>query len=1013
MFRLKIVVIQMLMLIPAWAFAQKTITGTVTSATDGSAIPMATVSVKGSSNGTVTNIDGQYSIQANTGDILRFAFVGYSTQEKSVETSNTIDIQLLEKYENIDEVVVIGYGTEKKRNVTGAVSQISSKDFEQRNVASMSEALAGTMSGVQVSSTSGAPGSGAFVSIRGVSSLNDNSVLWVVDGMPLKSIDYLNPRDIESVQVLKDASAAAIYGAQGANGVIIIETKKGKMGHLQVDFSSQYGLQLVARNPQLADATEYALMQNQAAINDGKKNLPFDDPMSMGAGTNWWEAATQQAPMHEYYLSLSKGEENYNISSSLSYFGQDGVLKGGGYNRVTFRLNTDYKLGDKVTVGENIVISNQNTRNGLDDWMVWDAMRLEPTTPIYLPEYEQAGLNEFSIFSPTLTDISNLVGQLARNFSTSNSMRTVGNAFFDYNPTSYLNFRSEFGVEIENWTSNWYSPNYYIEEMDKNDENSVGSTLGHKFLYNWNNILTYNKQFDNHKVGLMGAVTTRSDKWDAVTGSGRNIPNNHPDLRFLSATTSAWNAGSSNSHITSFSMLGRLSYDYKSKYLLTSSFRRDGSSKFPTNNKWANFASVSAGWILSEEDFLKDVDWLSFLKLRGAWGQIGNDNIPYDAQFTTIDNYYYILGWAQSLTLGKAAGTVGNTNLIWETVEDMNIGVDASFFKGKLSIGIDAFNRTSKDMLMQKALLSYMGSGFGRQWANIGSMNSRGVDFDISHKNVMGAWRYDIGLNLSHASSKMTELADGEAIWEGNDQRLGMLTYTGIGGPVGAFYGFVTDGIFQNEIDINNHSDDSGNVLQPTAKPGDFKFKDLNGDGKITADGDRTIIGSPEALFSFGLNLQLNYRSFDLKMLITGTYGNEVLTPIWAYTHSGSSNYNSYKGLIYDAWSGEGTSDTQPRIANVDANQNFRYSDFYVSDGSYARLKSLQIGYELPDEWYRKLNIDKLRVYVSAENLFTLTGYEGLDPDMGPFYSNILLRGVNWGNYPLPRIMFLGLSVSL
>ncbi|MBT7094932.1 MAG: hypothetical protein HN936_16920 [Bacteroidetes bacterium] len=259
----------------------------------------------------------------------------------------------------------------------------------------------------------------------------------------------------------------------------------------------------------------------------------------------------------------------------------------------------------------------------------------------------------------------------------------------------------------------------------------------------------------------------------------------------------------------------------------------------------------------------------------------------------------------------------------------------------------------------------------------------------------------------------MTELADGEAIWEGNDQRLGMLTYTGIGGPVGAFYGFVTDGIFQNEIDINNHSDDSGNVLQPTAKPGDFKFKDLNGDGKITADGDRTIIGSPEALFSFGLNLQLNYRSFDLKMLITGTYGNEVLTPIWAYTHSGSSNYNSYKGLIYDAWSGEGTSDTQPRIANVDANQNFRYSDFYVSDGSYARLKSLQIGYELPDEWYRKLNIDKLRVYVSAENLFTLTGYEGLDPDMGPFYSNILLRGVNWGNYPLPRIMFLGLSVSL
>ncbi len=1002
----------MLILLPVWAFAQQTIVGTVRSASNGDPIPLATISVKGTQLGTVSDLNGAYSIEASAGDILHFAFVGFVSQEVEISSQTKLDIELEEKLENLDEIVIVGYGSEKKKNVTGAVSQISSKDFEQRNVATMSEALAGTMSGVQVSTSSGAPGSGAFVSIRGVSSLNDNSVLWVVDGMPLKSIDFLNPRDISSVQVLKDASAAAIYGAQGANGVIIIETKKGKTGNLRVDFNGQFGYQMIAKNPKLADASEYALIQNQAAINDGRTRLPFQDPLSMGLGTNWWEAATQQAPMHEYYLSISKGEENYNFNSSLSYFGQDGVLKGGGYDRLTFRLNSEYNLTPRLVIGENFMVSNQSTQVGLDDWLVWDALRLEPTTPIYLPEYEQVGKNEFSIFSPTVTDISNLMGQIARNFNTNQSMRTMGTAFISYDPINSLNIRSEFGAEIENWTSNWYSPDYYIEEMDKNDENSVGATMGHKFLYNWNNIITYKESFNDHNISLMGAATTRSDRWDAINASGRNIPNNHPDLRYLSATTSAWNAGSSNSHITSFSLLSRLSYDYKGKYLLTSSIRRDGSSKFPRDNKWANFASVSAGWILSEENFFKEIDWLSLLKIRASWGQIGNDNIPFDAQFTTIDNYYYVQGWAQSLVLGKAAGTVGNTNLIWETVEDINMGMDASFLSGKWAVSIDLFNRNSKDMLMQKALLSYMGSGFGRQWANIGSMNVKGFDFDVSHKNVLGLLRYDIGLNLSHAQSRMTELADGEAIWEGNDQRLGMLTYTGLDGPVGAFYGFVTDGIFQNELEVRNYTNESGRVLQPLAKPGDFKFKDINGDGMITADGDRQIIGSPEPLFAFGLNILLNYGAFDFKALIAGTYGNEVLTPIWAYTHSGSSNYNSYEGLIQDAWSGEGTSQTQPRIANVDANQNFRYSDYYISDGSYARLKSLQIGYELSPNQNTRLNISKLRLYISAENLFTITGYEGLDPDMGPFYSNILLRGVNWGNYPLPRILFLGLNVS-
>jgi len=987
---------------------------------DGSGEPLigVTITIGGTTTGTITDFEGKYKLNVETGSILIFSYIGFLDEQIEFTGQTEIDLTMKQDLVGLDEVVVIGYGSVKKKDLTGAVTQVSSEEFEQRVVSDISEALSGTMAGVQVSSVSGSPGSEAFVSIRGISTINDNGVLWVVDGMPVSSANYLNPQDIESVHVLKDASASAIYGSEAANGVILIETKKGKAGQMKVDVNARYGMQFIAKKPSIADATEYANIQNAGWLNDGgdPNSLPYPDPSILSAGTNWWDEVTQKgtaAATQDYYISINKGEENYNVSTSISYYQQDGVLKGGGYEKLNFRLNTEFKPHEKVRIGENFVLSNQKTKNGLDDWLVWDAQRIEPITSVYLPEYEQEGLNEFSIFAPTITDVGNPAGAIARNFSNDRSLSTVGNLFLEYTPLSFLTFKTEVGIETEIWENQWFSPNYYIEETDKLEINETEHHMGNKFVYNWNNIVTYRESFGNHNISAMGATTTYSDTWKSVKGKGKGMPSNHPDLRYLTATSSGWQANDgSYTDVTKFSYLGRLTYNFSERYLLMASIRRDGSSKFPESNRWATFPSVSAGWIVSEESFIPEFDWLNMFKVRGSWGQIGNDGIPYEAQFSTIANYYYTIGTDQQVVLGKGPEQVGNSNLQWETVEDINFGADIEVYDGKLRGTFDIFSRNTENMLMQKSLLGYMGAGYGRQWANVGSMDTKGWEFDITHKNTIGLWKYNVGVNVSQSRSTMKNVADGEAIWEGNDQRLDMLTYTAENSPIGAFYGYVTNGIFQNEVEVLNYTDEFGNVLQPSAQAGDFKFKDLNGDGRITPEGDRKTIGSPDAKFTYGINLGLTYRWVDFRCLFTGSYGNEIVTPLMAYSNSGIADYNSYGGLNADAWSSENLTNSQPRISNNDPNQNFRYSDYYVSDGSYLRMKSLQLGFTLPSVWANIIKVKTAKLTLNAENIFTITKYKGLDPDIGPYSSNILLRGVDWGNYPLPRTFTVGLNVS-
>jgi len=988
-------------------FAQQTLTVTGQVKSEIEVLPGVSISIKGTTTGTITDIDGNYSINVQPSDTLVYNFIGFQTVLEQVNNRSVVNVILKEELFQLNEVVAIGYGTVRKKDMTGAISTVKGDELAKRNVSDVSQALQGQLAGVQVSSNSGAPGSEASILVRGVATINNNNPLYVVDDVPLDDISWLNPKDIENVQVLKDASASAIFGSRASNGVIIIETKKAKEGKTSIVFDASYSVQQAAKKPDLADATEYALIANKAAENSGK-DLPFADPESFGAGTDWWDEVTQLAPIQNYAVNINKGTKDLKLSSGLSYFNQDGVVKGGGYERLTLRLNTEYKLSEWVTIGQNLNISKDKTQNGPN--LVWDVQSLEPIIPVYIPEYEQEGKNEYSIFHPTTrTDGANAMGILARTFDETDYLRTVGNIFLKLDLGYGFTAETKYAFYLSSWENNWFSPDYYIEPTDKADVNSVGRDHNNRTQYTWNNLLHYSKQLNRHNIKTTVGYTMESFEHRKLGGSGNELPSNHIDLRYLDAVTSGhWTEGTDERN-TQMSYFGRLNYSFNDRYLLTASFRADASSRFADENRWGYFPAIAGAWNIAEEPFMDNFGWLTQFKLRGGWGQVGNQNINNDALLTTLGRTIYVFGSNQDVNLGMAPASVGNPDLIWETVEDVNIGADLGFFKQELTLSFDYFEKRSKDMLMEMSIPVYLGSAFSSPWANVGSLETKGFEIVAGYRKKIGPdFMLSTSVNVSRATSKMTKMAFGEDILSGNHQRLDMLTRTREGGVAGSFYGWVTDGIFQNESEVINHTDEFGNVIQPQAQAGDMRFKDLNGDGQITGE-DRKVIGNPEADFSFGININMEYKNIDLSMLFNGTYGNDVLNAVKPYSDAGNGVYNSTAGLLDRAWDGEGTSNTQPRLASVDNNQNFRYSDYYIEDGSYLRLRSLQLGYTVPQAFCQKIKLTNARVFIGGENLFTLTNFSGLDPDLG---GSALERGIDWGQYPLPQIFMVGANIS-
>jgi len=988
---------------------QKSITGMVSS--NELPIPGVNVTIKGTFIGTTTDFDGNFSLEATSTDILIISYLGYKNQELLVGVNTIMNIKLVENTSQLDEIVIVGYGSVKKRDLTGAVSVVKGEELTKRNVVNIQDAIGGQLPGVQVSSGGGAPGAEATITIRGFSSLNGNGPLYVVDDVPLDDIGFLSPNDVENIQVLKDASASAIFGSRASNGVIIITTKKGKVGKTSVSLNVSSSIQSVAKKPEMADGTEYAKTKNAASINDGNSAL-YADPSNFGSGTDWWDEITQVALFNTAALNISSGTEKLKISSGFSYQNQEGIQKGGGFERITARLNTEYKLLDNLTFVQDFNIGSSTTINGPN--LISGVQRLESITDPYLPSYElSSDINEFSIFSPTITDVPNAVGNLARNFSETDYLSGTGSISLNWEIIEGLSLKTHFTTYFASYENNWFAPNYTIEPNDERLVNSVSRQHNNRTNITWNNILTYSKQIKEHRFSVMGGIITESREHRTLNAQGLNIPSNEPALRYLDAgEPEKFTASGNNENYNLLSYIGRLNYSFKEKYLLNATIRADGSSLFPEGNKWGIFPSVSGAWVVSDEDFISDDGVISFLKIRAGWGQIGNDNrndLPVTARLTTIVNDFYTTGSEGALAIGGVPGNVGNPNIKWETVEDINVGIDINLFRNKLGINLDVYKRKTFDMLMPKNIPAYLGSGYDAQWANVGNFENQGVDLGINFKTQMGNVKSNFTLNLSHYTAKVSNLADGTAILDGNHQRLNFLARTSEGQTPGLFYGYVTDGVFQNNTEINSHSDQFGTIIQPDAQPGDFRFKDLNGDGELTDDKDREVIGDPTPDFTFGFKMNFEYEKFDFSALFRGSYGNDMLNAEKPYLSNGGEIYNSYAGTLTNSWSGEGSTNTEPRLTVEDPNRNFKYSDYYIEDGSFLRLQNIQIGYNFSKNFLNKIGMRKARIYASAENVFTLTSFSGLDPDVG---GSATLRGVEWGNYPLPRIVSMGLNIS-
>ncbi|AWM32241.1 SusC/RagA family TonB-linked outer membrane protein [Hymenobacter nivis] len=1000
------------------AVAATPITGTVLDE-KGAGLPGVTIVLKGTTTGATTDENGRFSLiipDGVSGATLVVSSIGYDRKEVAVGSQATFSITLSPNSQSLDEAVVIGYGTQEKRNLTNAVTTVSGAELSKITVSDVGSALQGKAAGVTVVGAGSEPGSAPQILIRGISTINGNSPLYVVDGLPVANINYLNPKDIATLTVLKDASSAAIYGSRAANGVILITTKAGVKGESRLTFDATYGVSNPTNVPHMASASEYARIMNLAATNSGNPAV-YVNPDQYTQTTDWWKEIAQHGITQNYSVGLSGGSDKVVYSTGLSYFKERGLVRNSNFDRLSFRVKTEYQAAEHLKVGEdfNISMTSQNYLN--NGSLFRDAFIDDPITS---PRVAGTSGNPYDYYGASPTDAVNPLAFIERNDDRRKQYFVVGTVYANYEFLPGLIGESRFGSNNNVYQRDAFNPFYTIDANERNQVNSV--VREHNLEINWNNTntLNYTHSFGDHNISALAAFTLERFQTNTEYASGQAIPSNDPSLRYPDAATSGFAIGGNRYTNTIASLIGRINYDYKGKYLLGASIRRDGASVFPDGNRWGTFPAVSVGWLVSEENFLKDMAAINFLKVRASVGRVGNQNIANltnSAYTGNIAKTYYVTGPDRALQLGAVQSNVPNPNVKWETVEDYNLGLDLGFLQNRLTVTADFFRRNTYDMLMFQAIPSSAGYGYNSPVTNIGSMNTKGFDFTVGYAQNTGAFTYGLSVNATRAISRIDKLANGQAIYSGNTPVFGRPSKTEEGGYVGAFYGYQNTGIFQNQGEIDAYKSASGTLIQPNAKPGDFRFADLNGDGVID-EKDQQYIGNPTPKLTFGVNLNLGYKGFDLQASLIGSLGNDLVNANKGWWYSGSYNYNKIAGLENLAWHGEGTSNSVPRIVANDNNQNLtRFSNFYVENGSYARLRNLQLGYTFPKAITSVLHTAGLRLYVSTQNLLTFTKYSGVDPEVGNGRSytdgaGALNRGVDLGNYPTARTYLVGTNIT-
>ena len=1017
------------------------VTGVITDLEKEEMLPYATVSEKGTNNGTLTDEKGHYSINVSDQNAtLVFSFVGYITEEVPVEGRKEINMGLIPDLQQLDEVVVIGYGTQKKSDLTGAIASVSSEDLEKIPAMGIDQALQGKAAGVEILSNTGAPGSKTTVRIRGIGTLNSGSEpLYVIDGFILgdqafgkeggqipdnkMGIGFLDPSDIESIEVLKDASAAAIYGSRGANGVILITTKKGKAGKTKINFDAYKGVQTLYKKYDIMGPEEFRNYTNEAREALGR---PIYEGLEEGADlneTDWLDEIFSPASMESYKLSASGGNEISTFYMGGSYLKQEGMINNSGFNKISFRINSDHKLTENVKVGENLTIARTMRKRIANEGSVLaGALKADPTAEVY----DSTG-NWNHLFRTASS--GNPVGVMERNYYTYETLRLLGAVYSDVKIFDHLTFHSNFGLDVNIGDMESFDPIYYITPSDRSDRNYFRKRNEKWINWDWENTLTYQQVFGNHDITVMGGVTSQEESYIDTRIDMFNFPYDEEFMRYpnLPTTDGVVNGlGSSPMAYSIFSLLGRATYSYNNKWLFTSSIRRDASSRFGPNYRSGIFPSFSLGYKISEEPFIQSIPFISFMKLRGGWGKLGNQSIPPFGYTTSVyTGTNYTTGVPNTVIIGSMPAGPANPDMHWEETAQTNIGIDAGFFENKLNISVDAFNKKTTDLLIQVPISAMTGIQNPERiggtppvpYANAAKVLNMGLDFMATYKLRVGGFSVSLSGNMSHVKNEVLSLAGGDPIYSN-----GGISKTIEGQSIASFYGYVVEGIFQSYDEIANapsqgqndpHIADNSVEPNPTRyiAPGDFRFKDINGDDIIDGE-DRDFIGSPLPKWFYGFNLNVAFRNFDFYASLTGTQGNDIVNNMVFYLNGTAPTNKSCQ--VIDHWTPDNTDSENPRIG-VDRNDNMRFSNYYLEDGSYLRIKNVTLGYTLPLQWTSVIKVSRLRLYVTVQNIATFTKYSGMEPEVGGsigWNPSPLDFGLDNATYPQPRTIMFGVNLS-
>ena len=1011
-----------LFLLPGSAQSQSTVSGIVTDAS-GEGIAGVAVIVKGTTTGTSTDMKGAYTIRASKSDVLVFSFLGYKTQEVAVHNRMEIDVRLESDAQLVDEVVVVGYGVQKKSLVTGAISSVKGSALETTGIMRADDALAGKTAGVQVVSNSGQPGSDVQIYIRGIGTNGTATPIYIVDGMAVSGIEYLNPGDIESIEVLKDAAASAIYGARGGNGVVLITTRRSKDGQWSVNYDFSYGIQNIARKIDVLNAREYAIIQNEAAANSGA-TLPFTDEQiaSFRQGTDWQEAIlNRNAGVQRHNVRVSAGTARSSFNGSASYLNQDGILAEGksNFKRYTINLAAEHKLlrNDALTVGENVVVSHVKkqsvTQNSSTAGPLVGALNMDPLTPVYDPYQTDELYGGFGVSKYVSQEVVNPVARIY--YSNGRTLYTTmkGSVFAELKFLNDFRLRGSAGADIT-WTDGFgYSPMYKLNSTTGNTSaNGASQSYDQNRRFSYEGYLTWGHVYDGrHDVSAMIGASLLQRSSLSLSASRNDLKIDDEDHAYISMATnsSASASGGPGNPSAIVSFFGRVNYAYDNRYMLTATVRRDGSSRFGPNNRFGTFPSVSVGWNVANESFLRDVRWLDALKFRASWGQNGNENIGDFAYLATISTYGlgYSFGSQNangSLAVGAAPVKVVNPDLKWETSEQTDIGLDVRLF-GCLGLTFDYYVKKTKDLLVTTSVPLMLGNSFPT--ANAGNVKNSGVEFAVDFQRQFGKWNIAVNGNISYNKNRVTYVGTDTGYVTGSTVQgiTGAVTRMEAGHAMSYFWGYKTLGIFQNQAEIDAWVNSKGVQIQPDARPGDFRYQDTDDSGTID-DNDRVDLGNPFPKVTFGLNVNVSAYGFDLGITSAGQAGNKIFS-VLRRPDLTMSNYGAW---VLDRWHGEGTSNSIPRVAHNDTNLNWtRPSDFYLRDGDFWRIRNITLGYtvNIPEKYYLR----KVRVFASVDNAFTFTKYDGYDPEVGNGGS-ILGSGIDRGVYPRPRTVSVGLNLT-